>query len=297
MRKLLLLAIMISLVPAVPTTAADKTSVVASTSDLAYFAREIGGDLIKVSFIAPASGDVHYVEVRPSYMMKLKKADIALKIGLELDLWMDRLIDGSRNSSLTVVDCSRYIQPENVPTFEVDARFGDLHRFGNPHYWLGPQNVGAIVRAVTEGLSAADHANADTYRANSEKFLADFEIGLDQLRSRAAPLKGLEVVYYHDSWPYFNTFTGLVATGFIEPYPGVAPSPTHVKETIDLVNNRKIKVLAVEPYFDKRIPNKIASETGARLVTLYPSLGARTKGETYLEWLERNLDVLIEAFK
>jgi ABC-type Zn uptake system ZnuABC Zn-binding protein ZnuA len=264
---------------------------------LAYFAREIGGDLVDVSYIAPPSGDIHYVEIRPSYMMKLNKADIALKVGLELDTWMDRLIDGSRNSRLTVVDCSKYIEPEEVPTFRVDASYGDLHRFGNPHYWLGPQNVGEIVQAITEGLSAADHANADTYSANAEKFLTQFESELDQIRDMAAPLEGREIVYYHDSWPYFNTFTGLVAASFIEPYPGVAPSPTHVKETIDLVNSRDIKVLAVEPYFDKRIPRKIAQDTGARLVTLYPSLGARDKNETYLEWFEENINVLLEAFE
>lgn len=278
-------------------SAADKTNVVASTSDLAYFAREIGGGLVDVSFIAPPSGDIHYVEIRPSYMMKLNKADMALKIGLELDMWMDRIIDGSRNSRLTVVDCSRYIEPENVPTFEVDARYGDLHRFGNPHYWLGPQNVGAIVRAISEGLAEADHANAEIYAANAGRFMKEFEAGLKPLRDKAAALEGLEIVYYHDSWPYFNTFTGLKAASFMEPYPGVAPSPTHVKETIDLVKNRQIKVLAVEPYFDKRIPKKIASETGARLVTLYPSLGSRDKNETYLQWLEGNLDLLIEAFK
>lgn len=297
MRKIILLTIIMLLAATLTTTAGDKATVVASTSDLAYFARAIGGDLVDVSFIAPPSGDVHYVEIRPSYMMKLNKADIALKIGLELDVWMDRLIDGSRNSRLTVVDCSKYIEPEEVPTFEVDARYGDLHRFGNPHYWLGPQNVGAIVRAVTEGLAEADHANAETYRANADKFLTEFNIGMERLKAKAAPLEGLEVVYYHDSWPYFNTFTGLKAASFMEPYPGVSPSPTHVKETIDLVNSRGIKVLAVEPYFDKRIPNKIASDTGAKLVTLYPSLGARNKNETYLEWFEGNLNVLLEAFK
>ncbi|MCP4684118.1 MAG: zinc ABC transporter substrate-binding protein [bacterium] len=297
MKNTIILIIAGLLVSTLSVTAGDKTTVVASTSDLAFFARQIGGDLVEVSFIAPPLGDIHYVEIRPSYMMKLKKADVALKIGLELDVWMDRLIDGSRNSKLAIVDCSRFIEPENVPTFKVDARHGDLHRFGNPHYWLGPQNVGAIVRAITEGLVTADPANTEQYRADSDTYLTGFENGLARLRSKAALLEGREVVFYHDSWPYFNTFTGLVAAGFMEPFPGIAPSPTHVKETIDLVNSRQIKVLAVEPYFDKRVPNKIASEGGAKLVTLYPSLGARDKNETYLQWLEGNLDVLIEAFK
>lgn len=297
MSKIILSLITAFLVLASSATSDDKTTVVASTSDLAYFAEVIGGDRVEVSFIAPPSGDIHYVEIRPSYMMKLKKADVALTVGLELDEWMDRLIDGSRNSKLTVVDCSKYIQPEEVPAFEVDARYGDLHRFGNPHYWLGPQNVSAIVRVVTEGLSAADHANAYYYRDNANKYLVEFESGLERLRAKASALEGKEIVYYHDSWPYFNTFTGLVAASFIEPYPGVSPSPTHVKETIDLVINRQIRVLAIEPYFDKRIPRKIAEDSGAKLVTLYPSLGARDQDETYLQWFEANLDVLLEAFQ
>jgi ABC-type Zn uptake system ZnuABC Zn-binding protein ZnuA len=272
-----------------------KLRVVASTSDLAYFAQIIGGDRIDVARIASPTADIHFVEVRPSYMVTVKNADIALKVGLELDTWMDRIIDGSRNGNLKTVDCSKYIEPLEVPSFEADARYGDLHRYGNPHYWLSPDNLPAIFQAIEEGLSNADPGNADYYSANSQKFLSDLSQSIDSIKSRWGALAEKEVIYYHNSWPYFNKFVGLTAGGFIEPYPGVPPSPSHLASLIKLVKEKNIRLIAIEPYFDKRVPEKIASETGARVVVLYPSIGGRHSGETYLEWLNGNIDALIEA--
>jgi len=277
----------------VPAGAQAKLKVVASTSDLAYFTRQVGGDLVDVEAIAPATADVHYVEVRPSYMLKVSRADLAVKVGLELDMWMDRIIDGSRNNKLAIVDCSKYIHPLDVPTFKADARYGDLHRFGNPHYWLTPDNVAPITQAILEGLENVDPANADRYRQNREAYLATLEKALPTLRERAAPLAGMSYISYHSSWAYLNAFTGLEVAGHIEPYPGVAPSPAHVAELIDLVKKRGITLIAVEPYFDRRVPEKIASETGARVVTLYPSIGGRNKDESYVEFLLGNIDALV----
>ncbi len=278
-----------------PMQGSAKVKVVASTSDLAYFAKEVGGDFIDVSFIAPPTADIHYIEVRPSYMMKVKRADVVLKVGMELDMWMDRIIDGSRNNKLKIVDCSKYIKRLEVPTFKADARYGDLHRFGNPHYWLSPKNVEPITKAILEGLSEADPAHARQFEQNRQAYLEELQKELAPLEKKLAPLKGQEIVYYHNSWPYFDEFTGLVAAGFIEPYPGVQPSPSHIAEIIDLIKGRKIKVIGVEPYFDKRVPDKIASATGATVVTLYPSIGGRHKGETYIQWLEGNIDELLRV--
>jgi zinc/manganese transport system substrate-binding protein len=282
---------------AIPPNTTAKINVVASTNDLAYFAHEIGGDFVEVSSIASPTADVHFVEVRPSYMMKVKKADLALKVGMELDLWMDQIIDGSRNNHLRIVDCSQYIERLEVPTFHADARYGDLHRFGNPHYWLGPQNVAPITQAIVEGLSEADPEHATQFADNRQTYLAELEKELPALRERASQLAGKEVIFYHNSWPYFCKFTGMVAAGYIEPYPGVAPSPSHVAEVMDLVKLRKIKVIAVEPYFDRRVPDKIGSDTGARVITLYPSIGGRNKDETYLEWLKGNMSALEDALR
>ncbi|MEZ5357808.1 MAG: metal ABC transporter substrate-binding protein [Candidatus Zixiibacteriota bacterium] len=271
--------------------------VITSTSDLAYFAREIGGANVNVKAIAPPNADIHHIEVRPSYIMKLSKADVVFKIGMELDQWMDKLIEGSRNNNLEIVDCSKYIQPLEVPEFKADASYGDLHRFGNPHYWMNPYQVKHIVAAIAEGLAKADPESADFYENRRMQYLATLEKDIDALRKKAAPLAGVNVVFYHNSWPYFAEFTGVVAAGFIEPFPGVAPSPSQVKKITDLISGQGIKIIAVEPYFDKRVPEKIASMTEAKVVELRPSLGVDDKNESYTHWLDYNIERLLEALQ
>lgn len=281
-----------------PLSLSAKTKVVAAISDLAYFAEKIGGDFVEVSYIAPPASDVHYIEARPSDMVKVSKADIVLKVGLELDfVWIDGIIDGSRNDHLTIVDCSKYIKPLQVPAFKADARYGDLHRFGNPHYWIGPQNAKPISDAIVEGLSKVDAEHADQFAANQEKLLSDISATIDKLQPKLAKLKGTQIVYYHDSWPYFNEFAGTVSASFVEPFPGVAPSPAQIKKLIDQIKSGNIKIIAMEPYFDKRVPEKIAQETGAKVVILYPSINGRTKNENYSDWIDSNVDALLGALQ
>jgi len=293
--KSLLLSILMLLCAA--GTAPAKVRVVAATSDLAYFVQEVGGDLLEVEAIARPTADLHFVEVRPSYMVKMSRADLALKVGLEMDQWMDRIIDGSRNRRLTVVDCAKYIAPLEVPDFKVDARHGDLHRYGNPHYWLTPDNAKPITDAIVEGLARVDPENAEEYRANQAAWLGQLNSGLAAMKDEIGALAGVEIVTFHNSWPYFNEYTGLESVAFVEPYPGVPPSPTHVKGLIDQINQRGVKVIGVEPYFDRRVPEKIARETGATVVTLYPSVGGRDAGESYLDWLRGNIEAIGEALK
>ena len=280
-----------------PFQAGAAVKVVAATSDLAYYARTIGGDKVEVSSIASPTADLHYVEVRPSYMVKLRDADLALKVGLELDMWMTRLIDGSRNDKVKVVDCSEYVHPMEVPTFKPDASYGDLHRFGNPHYWLTPDNLEPITQAIAEGLAEVDPADAETFNKNRDAFLASVREQLPSIKEMAAPLNGKEIVTYHNSWPYFAAYFGIDLPIFVEKFPGVAPSPSHISDVIDLVKGHGIKVVAMEPYFDRRVPNKIASVSGAKVVTLYPSIGGRDKNESYIDWLRGNVQALIEAEK
>ena len=281
-----------------PMTSYAKLNVVASISDLAYFAEKIGGEYVDVSYIANPKSDVHYIEARPSDMIKVSKADIVLKVGLELDFtWIDGIIDGSRNNNLLVVDCSKYIKPLEVPAFKADARYGDLHQFGNPHYWLGPQNAKDITDAIVEGFSKAEPEHSEYFEQNQSIVIDEINTIIKTLQPKLDKLKGLQIVNYHDSWPYFNEFVGTVSVAFVESYPGVAPSPSHVKELIDVINSTHIKVIAKEPYFDKRVPQKIAEATGAQVVNLYPSIYGRSKDETYQQWLESNIDAILECLK
>ncbi len=274
-----------------------KTRVVCSTNDLAYFARAIGGDEVKVDVIARPKRDIHFVDVRPSFMMKVAKADIVFKVGLGLDLWMDNIINGSRNSNLLVLDCSKDIKPLEVPKYKADARYGDIHQQGNPHYWLTPASVKPISSVILSGLSKLDPKRAEEYSARRDSVLNKLNDGIAKLQPKLDSLKGVEIVYYHNSWPYFNDFTGLVTAGFIEPYPGVQPSPSQLKKISDLVRDKNIKAIGVEVYFDKRPAEKISAGSKAKVVSLYPSVGGRDKNETYLQWISANVEAVLEVVR
>lgn len=290
-------AILMCLALLFPLTAQAAVKVVTSTSDLAYFAKEIGGSLVEVSSIAVPSADLHYVEVRPSYMAKMRDAELVFAIGLELDTWIDRIIDGSRNGKLKKVDCSVYIEPVEVPSFKADASHGDLHRYGNPHYWLSPDNVEPITRAILEGLVSVDPANSEIFAQNRDSFLEQTNSELPAIKALAAPLVGIEIITYHNSWPYFAEYFGIKLAGFIEKYPGVAPSPSHMGDMIDLVKKQQVKIIAMEPYFENRVPQRIAEAAGAKVVMLYPSIGGRDKGESYTDWLRGNINAMLEALR
>ncbi len=289
-----ILAILAVLIFQIPSANA-LVKVVTSTSDLAYFARAIGADKVEVSSIASPDADLHYVEVRPSYMVKMRDADLVLRVGLELDSWIERIIDGSRNSKLKKVDCSKYVTPLEIPTFKADASYGDLHRYGNPHYWLSPANVEPITRAIAEGLTSVDPGNESVYEDNRAKLLAEINMELPAIKALAASLAGIEMITYHNSWPYFAEYFGIELPGFIEKFPGVAPSPSHMSDIIELIKKDHIKVIAMEPYFEKRVPQRIAESSGAKVITLYPSIGGRNESENYLEWLRGNVNALVEA--
>ena len=289
-----ILAILAVLIFQIPSANA-LVKVVTSTSDLAYFARAIGADKVEVSSIASPDADLHYVEVRPSYRVKMRDADLVLRVGLELDSWIERIIDGSRNSKLKKVDCSKYVTPLEIPAFKADASYGDLHRYGNPHYWLSPANVEPITRAIAEGLTSVDPGNESVYEDNRAKLLAEINMELPAIKALAASLAGMEMITYHNSWPYFAEYFGIELPGFIEKFPGVAPSPSHMSDIIELIKKDHIKVIAMEPYFEKRVPQRIAESSGAKVITLYPSIGGRNESENYLEWLRGNVNALVEA--
>ncbi|MBI5868097.1 MAG: zinc ABC transporter substrate-binding protein [candidate division Zixibacteria bacterium] len=283
---LLAASIWVGLTPAVW---ADKLKVVTSSADLAYFAKQIGGDFVDVDPIASGNRDLHFVEVLPSYMLKLRKAKLYFTVGLELDTWSQPLVDGSHNPDLKVVDCSKGISPLEVPTFKVDASHGDLHRFGNPHYWLEPDNVPAICSTIHAALASADPANAAAYQSQLDTYLKAYKAKLAAWHSAADRLNGLPFICYHNSWPYFCHFFGCKIAGLIEEYPGVAPSPSHLASLISQIKSDSIRAVVYEPYFDHRIPDLLAAKTGCRAVTFPTSVGGLPGTNTY----ESLIDTLI----
>jgi zinc/manganese transport system substrate-binding protein len=248
-------------------------NVVASSSDLASIAEDIGGDLISVKYIEDGRSDPHYVEVLPSYMVMVSRADLYLEIGLGLDFWAQPIIDGSRNGRLKIVDCSKGVEVLEKPVRTVNASMGDVHPEGNPHYWLNPANALIIARNITDGLCDVDPKNTQAYQEGLKTFIDQLNARISAWKVEAQPLNGLKIVTYHDSWPYFCKAFGIELEGFIEPKPGIEPTASHTAEIIDLIKAQGIKIIGKEPYFSNRAPKAIAAATGARVVNLPPSVG------------------------
>ena len=274
-------AILIILFLSFTSTIFGKVAIVTSTSDLKSIAEMIGGDLATVESLNKGASNPHSVETLPSYMLKVSKANLYCKIGLDLDAWAAPIIDGSRNGKLVVVDCSQNVPVLGKPTQKVDASMGDVHPMGNPHYWLDPNNGVIIADNILDGLITVDPANAKTYRKNRDAFAAKLNHKLAEWKGLADKLQGMEIVTYHDSWPYFANAFGIKVDGFVEPRPGIEPTPSHTAEIIELVKKRQIKMICMEPYFSDRAPKTIARESGAKVVILPPSVGGAVGADDY----------------
>lgn len=259
--------------------AAAKVKVAASLPDLASIAASVGGERVEVFAIAKASANPHSVEVLPSYMIKVARARVYLKVGLGLDLWADAVIDGSRNKDLLAVDCSAGIPVLEKPAGKVDASLGDVHPEGNPHYWLDPANAARIAETVRDALEKADPGGAAAYAAGAEAFKRENAARLERWRTLMIPLKGAAIITYHGSWAYFAAAFGLRVVGHVEPFPGIPPTARHLQELMERIKAEKARILIQEPYFQDKDPAFLARQTGLRLHKFAPSCAGPEAGE------------------
>ena len=287
----------------VPAQAASKLNVMTTTEDLAAIAREIGGDAVTVDSIAKGYQDPHFVEPKPSFLLKLQKADLLLVVGLQLEIgWLPPLITQSRNANIQVgqkgyVDLSNYCDILEKPQGQVTRAMGDVHPLGNPHYWLNPENGRRIAKALADRFSAAQPASA----AQFAQRYADFDKRLTEAQkgwvAKMAPYKGRKVITYHRSWPNFTQAFGLDVADYVEPKPGIPPTPVHTLDLINLMKREGIHLILVEPYFDLRTPNSIASQVGGQVVTLMPSVGGNKDITTYFQLFDYDINLLVSAFQ
>ncbi len=278
-------------------SSATPIRVVTAIPDFAVIAEAIGGGDVTAESIIIGNRDVHAVELLPSFFVKIRKAQLYVKIGMDLDLWSQQLIDGSRNSRLVVVDPSTRITPLEVPAFKVDASYGDLHRYGNPHYWLDPGATRPIVEAILAGLSTVAPERAATFRANADAYVTSFEAAAARWAERLAPYKGTKLVSFHRSWPYFAQRYGLEFVGELEPKPGVPPTPTHIATIQDLLNSKAVAAILMESYFDDRVPQMLARTTGVPLVKVPVLVGADAGVTTRAALFETIVDRVVNALQ
>jgi ABC-type Zn uptake system ZnuABC Zn-binding protein ZnuA len=275
----------------------ERLRVVTSTEDLASIARMVGGDLVEVESIAKGTQDPHFVELLPSYMVRVRRAKLYVKVGMSLDYWAQQIIDGSRNARLIVVDASAGLPREQrleVPTGKVDASMGDVHPDGNPHYWLDPANGVFIAEAIAEGLGRAYPERSKDWQAGLARFEAELERRIAGWKAEAAPLQGMRIITYHRSWSYFARAFGITVVDHLEPKPGVKPSPSHVASLIGKVQGHDVALVAFEPYFERKTPEMLSRETGIPAITLPPSVGGVPEVKTYFDLFEYDLRILKE---
>ena len=276
--------------------ASGMVRVVTTLPELADFTRQIGGDKVKVDFIVRGDQNPHFVEVKPSYMMKLKSADLFLTIGMDLEMWAPQIVDGSRNSSLSVVDLSQAINKLEVPA-RVDASLGDVHRFGNPHYWLDPRNVRPMMEEIVEALAKVSPGDEGLFRANANAYLKNLDTRIAGWEQTMKPFAGKKVVTFHKSWTYFASWLKLDVAGEVEPKPGIAPSPSHTVEIIDLVRSAGVKAIIVEPFYDLAAPDQIGRATGAKVLQLPTSIGGVDQATDYVALIDYDVRTLAEALR
>lgn len=276
-------------------------NLVASTEDLGAIAAAIGGDDVTVSHIARGDNDPHFVDAKPSYMLKLANADLVVAAGMELEVgWLPGLLTGSRNPRVQpgtpgYLDASAGITAIEVPVGNIDRSRGDLHPQGNPHYWLDPENGRVVARAIAARLDTLDAAHKDHYDANLAAFEAKLTTKEAEWAEKMAPLKGAPVVGYHMTFNYLFRVYGLQVVGFVEPKPGIPPTPAHTLELQQVATATKARFIVVETYHDPRDGNPIAAASGAKVVVLPTSVGGTDTATDYFSLFDTIVAALTGA--
>ena len=254
-------------------SAQAKLNVVATTPDLASIAREVGGDKVEITTLARPTEDPHFVDAKPSFIVKLNKADALIEGGAELEVgWLPPLLAGARNPKINPGMPGRILCNEGIRMLEVpeklDRSKGDLHSTGNPHFASDPVNAKIIAAHVAEAFGRIDAANSSIYAANAKKFADVLETKLADWQAKLAPFKGAQVVAYHNSWRYFAERYGLKIEIFLEPKPGIPPSAAHLAEVISKMKSSGARVVIVDPYLNRKSAETVATQAGAIVVAV-----------------------------
>ena len=282
---------------------AKTLNVVTATTDMAALAQEVGGDKISVESIARGYQDPHFVEAKPSFLLKLRQADLLITVGLQLEIgWLPPLITQSGNARIQVgangyLDASQFAEILDVPTGTVTRAMGDVHPLGNPHYWLDPDNGRRVAKGIAAKLGEIDPPDNAYFQQRFQDFDKRLTAAQQKWDTAMRPYRGRKVVTYHNSLPNFARHFGLNVIGYVEPRPGIPPTPSHTIDLIGQMKRENCKIIMVEPYFDLKTPNSVARETGAQVVKYLPSVGGEKDVTDYFKLFDYDVDLLTKAFQ
>ena len=286
-----------------PAVAGAQVKVVTTTEDLGSLTREVGGDKVAVTALAKGYQDPHFVDAKPSFILALSKADLLIAVGRELEIgWLTPLLTSSRNSKVQpgnngYLDASLTVKILELPTGQITRAMGDVHPMGNPHYWLEPGNGRRMAQAIRDKLTELSPADKGYFAQRYMDFDQRLAAAEKKWDATMAPYKGTKIVTYHRSWPNFMDRFGLDVMGYVEPKPGIPPSPSHTLELIDAMKSQNAKLIVVEPYFDLKTPQAIANQIGGKVMVLAPSVGGSKEATDYIQLFEYDVNLLAGALK
>jgi ABC-type Zn uptake system ZnuABC Zn-binding protein ZnuA len=280
----------------------SQLKVVTTIPDLKSIAEFIGGDRVDAFSIATGYQNPHFVDPKPSYILKLSKADVFITVGLDLEIgWVPALLNSARNQKIQkggegYVDASTNIPLLQIPS-SVNRGEGDIHIFGNPHYWLDPLNGKIIAQTITNTLSRLDPEHQVQFQSNLKKFNETADVKIKEWETKLSRFKNTKVIAYHNEWPYFEQRFGLKIVDFLEPKPGIPPTPSQLAKIINVMKREQIKIIINSPYFTAESAELVARNSGGKVVTLATSVGATQAIKTYFDLFDYNVNQLVSALQ
>ncbi len=298
----LTLAVALTVVASMAGGAERKLRVVTTIPDLTALAQAVGGDLTDVETLTRGAQNAHEAEVRPTMMLKLRRADVLVENGLELDAWADVAVNGANNPNIVRgsagrIDISRGLPILEVPTVKVDRSMGDVHPLGNPHYSLDPGFAPTITQNILEGFSRLAADGRPTFERNRQAFLDQLNEAMTRWTKTLEPFRGAKVVVYHPQWIYFLNRFGLVQAATLEDRPGIPASPGHLVRVIQQMKAERIKVIIVEPWNDRKLAERVAQEAGAKAIVLASMVGGVRGADSYIGAIDYNVNELSRALR
>ena len=294
-------ALLLSILCAIPANAQKRLNVVTTLPDLKSITEMIGGDHVDVFSIATGYQNPHFVDPKPSYILRLSRADMFVTVGLDLELgWVPALVNSARNSDIMrggkgYVDASQGVPLLQVPT-SVSREQGDIHIYGNPHYWLHPALGKYIAQNIYNRLVALLPEAREDFDRNLQHFNEELDRRMEGWSRVMALFRGARIIAYHNQWPYFENAFGLEIVDFLEPKPGIPPTPSQLAKIIRTMQQQDLRVIIIAPYFKSDAAELVAREVGGIVVMLASSVGAVPEIETFFDLFDYNVDRIIEAF-
>ena len=274
--------------------------IITTTEDLRSIAKFIGREKVKVESLSYGWQDPHMVQPLPSMVAKLAKADMIVKVGLDLDVWVDSLILSSKNKNIIYgavgyIDASVGILRLEVPTGKVDASMGDIHVYGNPHYWLDPENGKIIAKNIFSGLCRISPSDGGFFEKNYGEFVVQLTEKIEEWRKKFKKYEGKNFISYHKTFSYFAKRFNINIVATIEPKPGIPPSASYIKKLIDVVNEEKPVCILHENFYPLRVSKMVATQTGKKIVILPTSVGGVPEVKDYFSLFEYIITKIVQA--